>query len=282
MKYTIIADSSCDLKNDYIKSSKVNLVTIPLVITISGKDIIDEESLDTENLVVAMKANKDRPQTACPSPEAFADAMRSGNENIICVTLTSKLSGTNNAARLGAESVLAENKGKNIFVLDTLSTSAAMIIIIDRLVELIESGKYSFEEIVAEIEKVSKSTRLRFLLQDLGNLVKTGRMSKVKGVIASTLNIHLICGENGEGEIQQFAKAIGTKKAIRILSEFPGEKKDCEKDTPIVITHCHNTEDAEALKDLIEKQFGFTNIKIMPMRGLATFYANEKGLILAY
>lgn len=283
MKYTIIADSSCDLKSDYIKSDKVNFATVPLSITMNGEDWFDTEELDTRKLVDAMKINKSKPQTACPSVEAFAEKMREGEDHIICVSITSKLSGTYNAARLAANQVMEEDPAKKIYVLDTLSVSAAAVLMIDKAAELIEGGEHTFDQITHELTKMRENTHLRFLLQDLSNLVKTGRMSKVKGAIASALSIKLICGDNGEGEIKQYAKSIGMKKALPMLAEYPGEKVLTHgKDIPVVITHCYNEEEAKSLKNMLEALHGLTNIKILPMRGLASFYANDKGIIMAY
>lgn len=283
MKYTIIADSSCDLKTEDIKSTKLNFSIVPLSIIINDKNIIDDETLDTKEFVKAMKANTNKPLTACPSPEAFAEKMRAGNENIFCFTITSKLSGTYNSACVAAEMVKKEDPKKNIFVVDSLSTSCGMIIMINELIKLIESEKYTFSELSDKISKIRSDTRVRFLLQDFGNLIKTGRMSKVQAVIASVLKFKLICGENGEGEIKQYAKAIGIKKAVGVLSNFPEDKiREKGKDTPIVISHCHNEEDANLLKSLLESKYGATNINIVRARGLVSFYANDKGLLIGY
>ena len=283
MKYTIIADSGCDLKTAYVQSSKLNFTTVPLFITIDGKDYIDDETLETRELLSVMKGSKGAPKTACPSPYVFAEEMRKGNENIICVTLSSKLSGSYNSARLAAETVGKEDPGKKIFVLDSLSASAGMAVIIQKLIELIECDLYSFGEIIKKIEKIRSGTRTRFLLHDLANLIKTGRMSKIKGIIASVLKIKLICGEKGAGEIEQFGKAIGTKKSLQLLSECPKDKVEAEGNgLTVAISHCHNEEDAGFLKSLLESRFGLKQIKILLMRGLASFYANDKGLVLAY
>ena len=281
MKYTIIADSSCDLKSNDIRSSKLNFETVPLSIIINDKNVADDETLDTKEFVKSMKTNQSKPATACPSPEAFAEKMRKGNEFIFCVTITSKLSGTYNSARLAAETVLKEDPKKKIFVLDSQSASSGMVLIIFELVRLIESEQYSFKEIIEKISKVRSDTRVRFLLQDFGNLIKTGRMSKAKAIIASALNFKLICGDNGEGEIKQCARVMGMKKALNVLSDFVKDKK-AAKDIPISISHCHNEEDAIFLKSLIYSKFGIENIKIFPMRGLASFYANDKGILMGY
>ena len=281
MKYTLISDSGCDLFNKDLKSDKFDFYTVPLTIRLGDTEIVDEENLDLKDLIEKMKKNKKAPSTACPSPEAFAEEMRKGG-NVICVTLTSKLSGTYNSARLGAEMVQAEFPDKKIFVLDSLSASAGITMLLYELKRLIEKDSLTFEEIVEQITAYRDHTSIRFLLQDLGNLIKTGRMSKVAGLIAATLVIKPIFKDNN-GEIELSTKCMGTKKAIATLSDFPAQKaKECGANTPILIAHCFNNEDANTLKELLETKHGLTNISIRPMRGLASFYANEKGMLMAY
>lgn len=282
MKYTIIADSCCDLFAADTSTEKITFVTAPLTICVGEKDFFDDESLDVNELVAAMKANTSAPKTACPSPEMFADGMKNG-DNIFCVTLSSKLSGSYNSARLAADNVKQDNPGKNIFVIDSCSASAGMILIVNKLVELIESDKLTFEQIVSKITAFRNATRVRFVLHDLGNLIKAGRMSKVIGLVASVLNIKPILGDDGKGEIKMCRKVLGTKKAMAAMSEYPAEKAIAEGlDIPIVITHCMNEEDAGLLSNLLKIKLGLTNIKVYLMRGLSSFYASHKGLILAY
>ena len=282
MKYTIIADSSCDLKVADIKSHALTFATVPLTITMNDVDYIDDESLDTKEFVRVMKINKDAPLTSCPSPEAFAEEMRRGGEYIICITITSKLSGTYNSARVAAETVMQEDPGKKIYVLDSLRTSSGMIIVIDKLIKLIESEQYTFEEITRKAFEINRVTKVRFLLQNFGNLVKTGRMKKAVSHIVTAINLKLLCGDE-DGEIKKFDQKLGTRKALQRLSEFPRDKIAEEGiETPMVITHCQNEEDAASLKALLEARFGLKNIKTFLMRGLTSFYSNDKGLILGY
>jgi len=281
MKYTLVSDSSCDLFNKDLKSDKFDFYTVPLTIRLGDTEIVDEEGLDVSDLIEKMKKNKKAPSTACPSPEQFATEMRKG-DNVICVTITSKLSGTYNSARLGAETVQAQFPNKKIFILDSLSASAGMTKMLYELKRLIEKGNLTFEQITEQITAYRDRTFVRFLLQDLGNLIKTGRMSKVAGLIAATLLIKPIF-KNNDGEIALSTKCMGMKKALAALSEFPTQAaKEYGTDTPVLIAHCFNKEDSNTLKELLETKHGLTNITIRPMRGLASFYANEKGLIMAY
>ena len=280
-KYTIIADSSCDLRGADLTCGAIDFVTTPISYNIGGVEYVDNEDMDAKELLVKMKQSKTAPKTACPSPETFAEQMRAGADNIICVTLSSKLSGTYGSAVLASETVRAEQPDKKIFVLDSLTTSAGLVRLLHKLAELIKSDKYSFEEITEKITKIRSTNKIRFLLNDLANLVKAGRMSKVAGIITSIIPLKLLCGDNGDGEIKKYKQVLGFKKAVETLSEFPGEKCE-EKDNLIVISHCNNEESASLLKKLIESKFGFKYIKILLMRGTATTMANDKGLAVAY
>lgn len=284
MKYTIIADSSCDLKNANLSCNSVEFVTVPISFTIGEKEYSDDENVDVSTLPALMKANKTAPKTTCPSPEHFAEHMRNAKaKHIICVTLSSKLSGTYNSACIAAEMVRAEQPQKKIFVLDSLTTSAGMAKIIFKLHKLIEEYNLSFEEVTQKITEIRGKTRTRFLLNDLSNFVKSGRMSKVLGIITSVIPIKLICGDNGEGEVKKYKQVLGFKKGMEELANCPGEALSAENiNEQIVISHCNNIEGASFLKKLLENKFGLKNIKTLIMRGIATFFANDRGLALAY
>ena len=282
-KYTIIADSSCDLRSTDIKHENIQFITTPIIYNIGGVDHYDEEDVVVKDMMDKMKASKTWPKTACPSPETFADQMRAATDNVIVVTLSSKISGTNQSANLAAETVRAEQPSKNIFILDSLTCSGGMARIIFKLVDLISEGKLSFEEITQTITEYQKKGKIRFLLNDLTNLVKSGRMSKVAGIVTSIIPIKLICGDNGEGEIKKVKSVIGFKKGIEQLAQPPGEHLESHgKDNIIVITHCNNEESANSIKSTLESKFGYTNIKILLMRGVASVLANEKGIAVAY
>jgi hypothetical protein len=105
-------------------------------------------------------------------------------------------------------------------------------------------------------------------------------MSKVLGLITSVIPLKLICGDNKEGEIIKHRQVLGLKKGLNSLAELPGNENTDPKDL-IVISHCNNQEGAGVIKSLLNK-FGFQNIKTLIMRGIATFFANDKGITMAY
>lgn len=283
LNYKIIADSSCDLSPSDLTSDKFDFTTVPISIIVGNTSYTDDVSLDTKNLLSAMKVSSSAFKTAAPSPEAFAAQMRTA-DNVICLTLSSKISGTYNSARLAAETVLAESPEKNIFVLDSLTTSAAMALLLRKLKTFLENESgVSFEDTVKQLVAWRSSVKIRFILQDMSNLAKSGRMSKVAAWIASVLPVKLICGDNGAGEIKMYSKVLGAKRSLAVLAQTPAEKVKAEGlNIPIIITHCHNEAAAEFLKSTLKTNLGLSDITVYPMRGTASVYASDKGLAVAF
>ncbi|MCL1901448.1 MAG: DegV family EDD domain-containing protein [Firmicutes bacterium] len=282
MKFTIISDSCCDLKHSEIVSDKFDFITVPINITLDEENFLDEESLDICELIKKIKVSK-KVGTSCPNPERFYEEMKN-RDNIICITLSSKLSGTYNSAEMAKKMALEKDPTKNIFVLDSLTASAGLTLIMNRLMKIVETDDYKdFDDVTKKIASYAKAAKIRFILQDFGVLIKTGRIGKFAGLVASILTLRTICGENGEGEIKMYKKVLGHKKALNILAECPVEKiKEMGSDTPIVITHCNNAEDASFIEKILKSLHGLKNITTYIMRGVASLYASDKGIAIAY
>ena len=271
---------------------------MPLTYTLDGKEYTDTEDHDISDLPSKMKASKQAPKTACPSIETIAEKVRnSEGSQVFIITVSAGISGTYNAARLAGEQIAAENTGKKVCVVDSMTASAGIVRIVLKFASFLKKTDLGFDEICEKLHEIRSRNRTRFLLNDLGTLVKSGRMSKVLGIITSVIPLKLICGDNGAGEIRKYTQVLGMKKGIASLSEFPAanlpsatgnlSKEEIsaiaprEKDDLITISHCNNTEGAGILKTLLEK-FGFSNILTFLTRGISTFYASDKGIVVAY
>ncbi|KNZ40795.1 DegV family protein [Acetobacterium bakii] len=281
MKSRIVSDSSCDLPINFLEKDDIDFSIVPLTIIVGDREFIDDETLDTKEFVAAMKACKTASQTACPSPEDFSAELRKNQETYV-ITITSGLSGTYNSARVAREMVLEENSDLKIGLFDSLSTSPFMILMIMKLRDFIKAGTMDFETICEKLTDYQKTLELRFILQDFSNLVKTGRMNRVAGVVASALSIFPICRSDEKGQIQVVEKVRGIKKVLSNFANMVEEKVLMQKQFPVVITHCNNPSQAQIVKDLLEKRFGLEEIYIYPMHGLTSYYSNDKGLLMAF
>ena len=121
MEIQIIADSCCDLTPTLRRVLRVRMAS--LTIRVDDGEFIDDENLDIPALMDAMKQSANAPTTACPAPEAYAAMMAQAPMTFV-VTLSSRLSGSYNAACVGRDMALEANPSLKICVLDSESASA--------------------------------------------------------------------------------------------------------------------------------------------------------------
>ena len=114
MDIQIIVDSCCDLTPALRNLLRVSVAS--LKIDVGSIHYVDDERIDTKKLIADMKAYKNAPSTACPSPDEYAALMEKSEESFV-VTLSGKLSGSYNAACVGREMVLERSPEKKIHIL---------------------------------------------------------------------------------------------------------------------------------------------------------------------
>ena len=282
MLWNIVNDSSCDMLMSAFESDSVRFETVPLRIQVGDREFVDNDSLVVPELLAAMDREKTAASTACPSPEAFARAFAAG-ECTVCFTISANLSGTYNAAVLGREMVLEEHPGKKICIIDSKSTAGAMILLTRKAKALMEAahGPEDFEHICDQLRMYQASQRTCFTLECFDNLIKNGRMRPLVGTLLHSLGIHVVAVATPQGTIQVSGKARGETKTYRAITAQMAGSKDCTG-AQVVICHCENVTGALKLREQIMEDLPVKSVDIISCRGLTSFYAMEKGLIIGY
>lgn len=282
MKIKIIADSCCDVTP--AMRSMMGLESAPLKITIDGnKDYIDDIHINIKQLLADIKASKKPIVTAAPAPGEYAELMR-GAEACVVVTLSRHLSGSYNSAVAARDMVLEEFPEKKIAVFDSKSASAAELRIVLRLHELISQGE-TFETISEIMPPFIDNMRTMFVLEDLGTLIKNGRIPKMAGMLGTVLMLRPIMGENGAGEIIPIEKVRGTAKALERLVELIAERTAAlaPKSITSILSYCNCPDRATDLKrKLLAACPAFAEVIMAPTSGLSTVYANNGGVVVAF
>ena len=276
--WRIIADSSCDLNIEGFESPAVGFNTVPLKIIVGENEFVDTPS-NVNDMLIALKKHKGPSSSACPSPFDFAEEFKKA-KNSIAITVTSALSGTYNSALQATKMVIEEFPEKMIHVIDSRATSGTMILLANKLKELIECG-LPFDEVVEQIEKYNSSLKLLFSLTTFDNLVKNGRMSRTAGVLATALGIRAVAVNSEQGTIEVLEKHRGEPRAIEAMVKLMSKFKDMT-DNPVVISHCNNIDGANNLKKVIESTYKVKEISIVECKCLTSFYAGDRGLLLAF
>ncbi|MBU5425791.1 DegV family protein [Tissierella pigra] len=278
MNYKIVADSSCDL-NEELKEN-LNISLVPFKIDVDDKKFIDDESMNPIELIQAMRNSSNPVKTSCPSPGDFVTEYRKA-DNIFAVTISSQLSGTYNSALLAKEMVQEEDQNKFIHVFDSKSASIGETLISMKIQELVEKQLSNFE-IVEKVESYINGMKTFFILESLDNLIKNGRISKTKGLIANVLNLKPIMGSTDDGEIKLVENVRGTKKAFKRLIEIIGETGEKFEEKILAISHANALDKAEELKREIQSRYNFKDIIVVKTAGLSTAYAYDGGVILVF
>jgi len=277
MKWNIVADSSCDLKQFAPEDERVAFSSVPFVIRAQEHEFIDSEDLNTEEMVNTLAQIKEAGRTSCPSPETWLEKFKQAG-NTVAVTISSNLSGSFNSACLARNMILEKDPDRKIAVIDSKSAGPELAMIIRRLHALIDE-KLSFEEIVEKLNQFADRTETIFALTSFDNLVKNGRVSRIAGFVAGKLGM---CGVGvaNDGRIDVKSKVRGTQKALRVIIE--DMKEHAFEGGEVLISHCLNEELALRLKALIQETWAQAKVEIMPTRGLCSFYAEKGGMIIAY
>lgn len=276
MRYKIIVDSCCELPENLESDNRLQIV--PLELEVGDYRIMDDENFNQRDFLNRVAEYAGCPKSACPSPEKFLSAYRDDAERVYVITLSSHLSGSYNSAMLAKNLYGEEDRAKQIHVFDSESASGGETQIVLKIIELEEKG-LDFEDIVEKVERFRSSVRTYFVLDNLETLRKNGRLSGVKAMVASTLNIKPIMA-GCKGKILQKAQSIGMKKALSRIGEMlVSELKDA-KDRCLIISHCNAPERAEFIKKLILARTQFKQVIILNMRGISSLYANDGGVIV--
>ena len=276
MSFKIVVDSCCDLPVEYRKDNRFQVV--PLILQIDEHIVVDDDTFDQADYLAKVAASDNCAKTACPSPELYMEAYTGDFDDVYVVTLSSKLSGSYNSALLGKNLYHEEKGDKNIHIFDSLSACCGEAQIAIKAFELASMG-LSFEEDVAEVEKYRDEMLTYFVLDSLETLRKNGRLTGVKAIVATTLNIKPVCC-GVKGEIVQKSQGIGIRKALMKMTELvAAELKDPESKT-LMITHVNCYERACVVRDLLLKKIPFKKSIIVDAAGVSTTYAGDGGIVV--
>lgn len=278
MSYKIVVDSCCDLPVEYRKNPKFEVV--PLILEIDGNVIVDDDTFDQADYLAKVAASENCAKTACPSPELYMNAYDCDADDVYVVTLSSKLSGSYNSALLGKDLFHEEKGDKNIHIIDSLSACCGEANIALKAMELAESG-LPFNEVVIEVEKYRDEMATYFVLDSLDTLRKNGRLTGMKALVATTLNIKPVC-IGAKGEIMQKSQGIGIRKALVKMTDIVASEIENPEEKRLMITHVNCYERACVVRDLILKKVPFKEALIVDAAGVATTYAGDGGIVVTF
>ena len=214
-KIALITDSACDLDLNTLKENNINL--LPLRIIYSNAEYRDR--IDISPSEVYKNLENEIPKTSLPSAKDTEEILNKLEEesytHVICISISSGLSGSYNALRLALE----DHPNLTSFVYDTKILAYPQGEIVLEVAKLIREGK-SFNEIVSEIPNIRKRITGYFTLNTLEYLKKGGRIGRLAGTVGELLNLKPIITTDENGVYYTVTKVRGRKQSLSKMTEL--------------------------------------------------------------
>ena len=264
----IVTDSGTDVYLSPEQMAELNIHVVPLVVTLDDKSYREGVDIQPNEFYRLLAATGSLPTTSQPSAGDFAETYRrlAGGEppidpDILSIHMTSGLSGTVNAAKAGAE--LAPEA--NVTVVDTKTLSAAAGWQVVAAARAVQAG-WSKERILPMLERIGAASDSAYTLKELKYLIHGGRISHMKGLIASLLNIKPLIGvEKVGGTYVQLGQARTFKRAVKGLVGLIAKQHAPGSALRVQVLHAYNPEGAAMLREQVDPLFECTWLPVGPM-----------------
>ena len=240
----ILVDSSTDFTMEEIKSK--DLYHVPLTISLNGQDYLSGEDLTSNQFYELLTAGEDFPKTSQPSPQAFAEIFeeaKNTGEEIICVLLSSSLSGTCQSAHLAKDIVDYDG----IYIVDSLTATIMTRVIVDYGLQLIEQGKCA-KDIVDALESMKSKVKVAAGIDTLEYLYRGGRLNKAAATIGELANLKPVITVTEEGTVSILGKCIGKNKALQFILKTL-TSKEIDTNFPLYTVYAYGSENTEKLEE---------------------------------
>ncbi len=277
MNIKIITDSACDFPKRLLEKIEM----IPMTLIIDGKSYKDGVDITDEEYYKTLKAANNPPRSSAPSPGDFIKGFGEKAETILVFTVSSGLSSSFNNAMLAKEYYKKQLSDTIIHVFDTLNASVGQGLVIHKLKGLLNTN-VSIKEVINQIDEYIKELKTFFVLENMDNLIKSGRINKLLGKIVSSLNIKLIMGKTPEGKIELYEKVRGSNRALNRIIEMIGEYGTNFEESVIGIAHYNCLDKAKQFKEQVQKKYNFKEVIITSMGPTIATYADEGGLVISF
>ncbi|MEG0074126.1 MAG: DegV family protein [Clostridia bacterium] len=272
-EYVIITDIVADLGKQYAEAEKIDI--IPLYYRFEGEQTVygGENEISQEAFYEKLSKNI-RPYTMGANIQFVEDIFRKRLEegkDILCIILSTNVSGTYNAAYTVANELRQEYKERKINLVDSLSASLTEGLLVKEAVNLKNEGK-SIDQVTKYVEENKRKYAARFLVADLKYLVLGGRLNKISGRIGNMLNLKPVLKLTEDGNIEMVFKTRGHKQAITAM--LKSVKETLSSEDHIAVLHAGNEQLAMLVKERIENEL---NLKVEIVSSITLILGSHMG-----
>lgn len=266
----IVTDSTCDLSQELIDKYQIHM--LPLNINFGENQYLDKVTITSNQFYKLLDESPDFPKSSQINERTFTNLyanLASQYDAIVAIHLTQQFSGTFLSSQKAADKISKEFQ-KPIKVIDSKTLSGALGLIVLRTAEAIENGT-SLNQLIPSIEQWVEQSRIYVSVKTLKYMVKGGRVSNTRGLIAKLLNINPIVSMDENGNSIVFGKAFSHQANMKkVLKQIELLTKS-NKLWNYIVLHANNEEGAHWLADEMRKRYNkepISLVNISPVIGM--------------
>lgn len=255
----LVTDSACDLPSEFI--IRHNLQMVPLQVAFGQENFIDKINITPREFYRMLEEAQEPPTTSQPTPGDFVNAYQElwGHyERAVSIHLSGALSGTLQAAQTAAKQVGNER----VTVIDSRNVSVGLGLIVAEAAEAVESGA-GLQEVAARVQWAIKNVRLFVTVATLEHLMRSGRVGRLKGFVARSMNLLPILAVDEAGKAEIVAKTFGGKAALKKVMELLKREAAGKRRLRFAVAHANAPDVGDWFAGQIRKQFEVRDVMVV-------------------
>jgi uncharacterized protein len=261
-KIALVTDSTCDLSQELIDHYQINM--LPININFGENHYLDKITIQPEQFYKLLDAGSEYPKSSQINETAFINLysyLASHYDSVIAVHLSDKLSGTFNSSLRAAKTISIEFN-KPVSVINSRNISGGLGLIVLRIAQAVEAG-LSHDQIIAMSEKWISNTRVLVSVRTLKYMVRGGRVSAVRGLIARILNINPIVTLDETGKAIVFGKTFNQKANMEKVMTYIKSASPGKKIWNYIVLHANNSNAAAWYAEKMEMLTGNKPVSVV-------------------
>lgn len=281
--YIITSDNMVDLPEEYIRKNQLRIMSLTYIL--DGVSYSEEHPLPYKEFYAKMRAGS-MPTTSQVNPEEARNKLLEFlkvNKNIIHIAFSGGLSGTYSSVALAAREIMEEQPDCRITVIDSLCASLGEGLLVHKALEWQKKGM-SYDKLVQWLEEHKLNVCHNFTVDDLFHLYRGGRVSKAAAILGTMINLKPVLHVDDEGHLIAVGKVRGRKKSLTALVDAMEKQIGSWRSNNdiVFISHGDCEEDAQFVKNLVEKRFDIHNFIINPVGPTIGAHSGPGTLALFY
>jgi DegV family protein with EDD domain len=276
----LVTDSTCDLSQELIDYYQIHVV--PINLNFGENHYLDKVTIQPNQFYDLLETHAEFPKTSQINEQAFTNLyshLASHYDAIVAVHLTSQFSGTYANSQKAGERIKKEFN-KPVHVIDSKNLSGALGLLVLKTAQNIEAGE-SVKSIVESLEKDVVQSKIFVSVRDLKYMIKGGRVSKPKGLIASALGLKPVISMDENGKSLLFGKTFSQEASLNKIYKHIKKISGGKTVWNYIILHAHNSDGAQKAEEKMSEITGLKPISVVDISPVIGMHAGTGAIAIS-